>query len=63
MKKSINKSTMNTDDIITKVILFVKNGTKALDNVKVHAIKSMLKKVYDIDVSYKLIEKRFNDIH
>jgi transposase len=54
---------MNTDDIITKVILFVKNGTKALDNVKVHAIKSMLKKVYDIDVSYKLIEKRFNDIH
>jgi hypothetical protein len=48
------------EGIIEKVIAFVANSTRATDEVKIHAVKSVLYKYYNINVSYAVIERRLN---
>lgn len=58
MKKYINAKEYIVEDIITKVIIFV-NKTRLLNTeAKIHAIKSILYKEYNIDVAYAVLEKR-----
>jgi hypothetical protein len=60
MKNSINKTT-DREGIIGKVMQFVyKTNTVDLET-RIHAAKSILYKVYGINVAYTVLEKRFNE--
>jgi hypothetical protein len=48
------------EGIVEKVVAFVANSTRATDEVKIHAVKSVLYKYYNINVSYAVIERRLN---
>lgn len=60
MKKSIDSMEYKVKGTIEKVIAFVAKSTRATDEVKIHAVKSVLYKYYNINVSYAVIERRLN---
>ena len=59
MKKAINNTENNTEDIIEKTIRFVEESRITDLETKIHAVKSILYKVYNINVAYSVIEQRF----
>ena len=59
MKKAINNTENNTEDVIEKTIRFVEESRITDLETKIHAVKSILYKVYNINVAYSVIEQRF----
>ena len=59
MKKAINETEYKTEDIIEKTINFVEDSRITDLETKIHSVKSILYKVYNINVAYSVIEQRF----
>ena len=59
MKKAINNTENNTEDVIEKTIRFVEESRITDLETKIHAVKSILYKVYNINVAYSVIQQRF----
>jgi uncharacterized protein YpuA (DUF1002 family) len=58
MKKTINETEYNTEDLIEKTIKFVEKTNNIDLETRVHAVKSILYKVYHINVNYSVIQQR-----
>ena len=58
MKKAINETENNTEDVIEKTIRFVEESRITDLETKIHAVKSILYKVYNINVAYSVIQQR-----
>ena len=59
MKKAINNTGNNTEDVIEKTIRFVEESRITDLETKIHSVKSILYKVYNINVAYSVIQQRF----
>lgn len=59
MKKTINNTENNTEDVIEKTIRFVEESRITDLETKIHSVKSVLYKVYNINVAYSVIQQRF----
>lgn len=59
MKKAINAKSYEKDGLINKVMEFVNKTRNLCMESKIHAVKSILYKEYNINVSYKVLEERF----
>jgi hypothetical protein len=58
MKKAINSKEYNIQDIIEKTIRFVEESRITDLETKIHSVKSILYKVYNINVAYSVIQQR-----
>ena len=58
MKKAINETEYKTEDIIEKTINFVEDSRITDLETKIHSVKSILYKVYNINVAYSVIQQR-----
>ena len=58
MKKTIDQKEYNTEDVIEKTIRFVEESRITDLETKIHSVKSILYKVYHINVAYSVIQQR-----
>ena len=58
MKKAIDSKEYNTEDIIEKTIRFVEESRITDLETKIHSVKSILYKVYNINIAYSALERR-----